>query len=129
MVCVEQRSRWTLPQVLVDWGGGSVSNLSYMQPSTILCQMTKSWALAAGLSSGLTMVCMDVSESWSNSGTCHFDTWTPNQYKDAILPAKEIPVWRSYSHKIVLFAQWDFLYWYDGIFILNQSPRSPTKNT
>ena len=50
------------------------------------------------------------------------DTCGLNQYKDAILPVKEIPLWRYDDLTTVLSLQWDFLYWYDGIFTLNQGP-------
>ena len=33
------------------------------------------------------------------------------QYKDAVLPVKEIPLCRYDGRKIVLSPQWDFLYW------------------
>ena len=33
------------------------------------------------------------------------------QYKDVVLPVKEIPLWRYDGRKIVLSPQWDFLYW------------------
>ena len=32
------------------------------------------------------------------------------QYKDVILPVKEIPLWRSDGHEIILSPQWEYLY-------------------
>ena len=45
------------------------------------------------------------------------------QYKDAILPVKEFPLWREDDLTRVLSPQWDFLNWQGGIFILNHGPR------
>ena len=36
--------------------------------------------------------------------------WTLIQHEDVVLPAKEIPLWRSDGRKIVLFPKWEFLY-------------------
>ena len=44
------------------------------------------------------------------------------QCKDVNLPVYEIPLWRLDDLIIVLSPQWDFLHWYDDIFILNQGP-------
>ena len=48
------------------------------------------------------------------------------QYKD-VLPLHEIQL-RENGRKIVLTQQWDFLYWYDGVFVLNQTNTIPSLN-
>ena len=59
--------------------------------------------------------------------SCHLnEVWALIQYKDVILPVKKIPLWRKDGRNIVLSSKWDFLYWYDGIFIVNQLPREVT---
>ena len=42
------------------------------------------------------------------------------QYKD-VLPVKEIALWRYDGRKIILYPQWNVLFWWDDIFILNQT--------
>ena len=50
------------------------------------------------------------------------EIWGLIQYEDIVPRVYKIPLWRKDSLKIILSPQWEFLYWWYDIFILNQRP-------